>query len=370
MGSVTVRALAVNCGSSSLKYALFDARDGEAHAIERATIERIGTAVPDHAAAVEQMVDALDAKGIAPDVVGHRVVHGGAEHAAPAPIDPGLLASLEALVPFAPLHLPPEIRAIRATLRRWPGLPQVACFDTAFHASLTEVAARYAIPERLHAAGIRKYGFHGLSYESIVSSLGGERLGRAVLAHLGNGCSMAAVRDGRAIDTTMGFTPSAGLVMGTRAGDVDPGMLIYLADQGYDGRALDRVVNHEGGLLAVSGTTADVRDLLARRARDPRAALAIDVFVWSARKWVGAMAAALGGMESLVFTGGIGQHAAPVRSAIADGLAHLGVAIDAAANDAQAAVVSPPGARCTVYVVATDEERVIALHACRAASRS
>jgi acetate kinase len=180
---------------------------------------------------------------------------------------------------------------------------------------------------------------------------------------------MAAVREGRAVDTTMGFTPSAGLVMGTRAGDVDPGLLIYLVEQGYDAAALDRVVNREGGLLGVSETTADVRDLLARRADDPRAAMAIDVFVWSARKWVGAMAAALGGIDRLVFTGGIGERAAPVRAAIADGLGHLGVCLDASLNDAHAPVISLPGARCAVHVVHTDEERIVARHARRLANR-
>jgi acetate kinase len=181
---------------------------------------------------------------------------------------------------------------------------------------------------------------------------------------------MAAVRDGRAVDTTMGFTPSAGLVMGTRAGDVDPGLLIYLVEQGYDGLALDRVVNREGGLLGVSGTTADVRDLLARRAGDPRAALALDVFVWSARKWVGAMAAALGGIDSLVFTGGIGENAAALRADIAAGLGHLGIAVDAARNSAHAPVVSAPGAPCTVHVVHTDEERVVARHARRTVAKT
>jgi acetate kinase len=361
-----LRALSVNCGSSSLKYAVFDVRDEGENEIARGAVERIGTEVADHGVAVARMVAALDAKAIAPDVVGHRVVHGGNEHA-PRRVDAALLASLEALVPFAPLHLPPEIRAIRAAAEHWPGLVQVACFDTAFHASMSEVATRYAIPRRLHVAGLRKYGFHGLSYESIVSSIGAAKLGRAVVAHLGNGCSMAAIRDGKSVDTTMGFTPSAGLVMGTRSGDVDPGILLYLVDQGYDGHALDRVVNREGGLLGVSGTTADVRDLLARRASDPCAALAIDVFVWSARKWVGAMVAALGGLDSLVFTGGIGEHAAPVRAAIAEGLDHLGIAVDAAANEVHAPEIGMAGARCAVYVAHTDEERVVARHARAAA---
>ena len=358
-----VRSLAVNCGSSSLKYAVFDGRGAEEDEVVRGTIDRVGTVVPDHAAAVHAMVDALDARGVVPDVVGHRVVHGGVEHTSPRRVDAGLLASLEALVPFAPLHLPPEILGIRAAAARWPQIAQVACFDTAFHATLAEAASRYAIPERLYEAGLRKYGFHGLSYEYVVAALGASTLGRAVIAHLGNGCSMVAVCDGKSVDTTMGFTPSAGLVMGTRAGDVDPGLLLYLVEQGYDGLALDGVINREGGLLGLSGTTADVRDLLDRRASDPRAERAIDVFVWSARKWVGAMAAALGGIDSLVFTGGIGEHAAPVRAAVSAGLGHLGVEIDASRNETNAPVISASGARCTVHVVRTDEERIVARHA-------
>jgi acetate kinase len=348
-----------------VKYAVFDIDAAEERELERGSVDRIGTAVADHGAAVHLMIEALDAKGLSPEVAGHRVVHGGAEHTGPRRVDAALLASLEALVPFAPLHLPPEIRAIRAMAAHWPKLPQVACFDTAFHATISAVASRYALPERLHAAGIRKYGFHGLSYEYVVEALGAAQLGRAVIAHLGNGCSMAAVRGGKSVDTTMGFTPSAGLVMGTRAGDVDPGILVHLVEQGYDGLALDQVVNREGGLLGVSGSTSDVRDLLSRRGSDTRAALALDVFAWSARKWVGAMTATLGGIDTLVFTGGIGEHAAPVRAAICEGLDHLGVVLDPARNIAATAVISPDGVRPTVHVVRTDEERVVARHAAR-----
>ena len=225
-------------------------------------------------------------------------------------------------------------------------------------------------PTREDGEGLRRYGFHGLSYEYVVAEVGATALGRAVLAHLGNGASMAAVRDGRSVDTTMGFSPSGGLVMGTRLGDVDPGLLVHWLQQGHDAQALDDLVNRRSGLLGVSGTTADVRDLLALRQSDPRAALAIDVFTWSARKWVGALAAALGGLDTLVFTGGIGEHSPVVRAEIARGLEHLGVRLDEARNARSEAIVSADGAACTVRVVKTDEERMVARHTARVASPS
>jgi acetate kinase len=363
-----MRVLAINCGSSSLKYALFEASELDEQPVARGVVERIGEAVRDHAAAVDAVFGELAGKStLPPDVVGHRVVHGGASRSAPALVDDALLSSLRELVPFAPLHLPAEIQAMRAVAERWPGRPQVACFDTAFHSTLSEVAQRYALPDKLHDAGVRRYGFHGLSYEYVVGTIGARDLGRAVLAHLGSGASMAAVRDGRAVDTTMGFTPSGGLVMATRTGDVDPGLLVYLVRQGYDAGALDDLVNNRGGMLALSGSTADVRELLAGRDRDPRAALALDVFAWNARKWIGAMAASLGGMDTLVFTGGIGEHAAPVRAAIAAGLEHLGVRLDDVRNARGDAFVSREGATCRVRVVHTDEERMVARHARRMA---
>jgi len=358
-----VLALALNCGSSSLKYALFDVGPDGERLVARASVDAIGSGVRDHAQAVHAAFDRLSAAGYrAPDAVGHRLVHGGPNRSSPAIVDDALTAELAALVPFAPLHLPAELAAVRAVAERWAGLPQVACFDTSFHRTLSEVAQRYALPESLVDAGVRRYGFHGLSYEFVVASVGARELGRAVLAHLGNGASMAAVRDGVAVDTTMGFTPSGGLVMGTRAGDVDPGLAVFLARGGYDAAALDDLFNRRSGLLALSGSTADVRELLARRDRDARAALALEVFAWSARKWVGAMAAAAGGLDSLVFTGGIGEHAPTVRADIANGLEHLGVRIDPERNARGDAVVSPDGAPCRVRVVQTDEERMIARH--------
>jgi acetate kinase len=360
-----MRTLSINCGSSSLKYAVFDVGT-DAREVARGSVDRIGSAVPDHGAAVRKLLDDLDGKGDPKlDVVGHRIVHGGARYAAPARIDGALLEGLRALTPFAPLHLPAEIAAIEAVAARWPDRPQVACFDTAFHRTLSPVAQRYALPEAEDRDGLRRYGFHGLSYEYVVSEVGASTLGRAVLAHLGNGASMAAVRDGRSVDTTMGFSPTGGLVMGTRTGDLDPGLLVHWLQQGHDAKELDDLVNRRSGLLGVSGTTADVRDLLARRDGDPRARMAIDVFTWSARKWVGAMAATLGGIDTLVFTGGIGEHAAPIRAEIARGLEHLGVRIDDARNARSEAVVSADGAACAVRVVKTDEERMIARQCAR-----
>jgi acetate kinase len=361
-----MRVLSINCGSSSLKHALFDVDEGREREVARGNIERIGQAVPDHAAAVHALLDDLERRGDElPAAIGHRVVHGGDKLGAPARVDDALLGALRGLVPLAPLHLPAEILAIETVAARWPERPQVACFDTAFHRTLSEVARRYALPEEANRQGLRRYGFHGLSYEYVVAAVGADTLGRAVIAHLGNGASMAAVRDGKSVDTTMGFSPTGGLVMGTRLGDVDPGLLVHWleAEKGRDARALDDLVNRRSGLLGISGTTADVRDLTSRRAEDPRAALALDVFAWSARKWIGAMAASIGGLDTLVFTGGIGEHATAMRSAIAQGLEHLGVRLDEARNAASEAVISAPGSACTVRVVKTDEERMVARHA-------
>jgi acetate kinase len=341
------RILALNCGSSSLKYAVFDGDE----VLARATID----GVTDHRGAVLGVLDGLDAPLAA---VGHRLVHGGPDHSAPARVDAALLASLARLVPLSPLHLPAELAAIEAVTQRLGAVPQVVCFDTAFHHTLPLVARRIALPTALFDAGIRRYGFHGLSYASIIGALPAARLGRAVIAHLGSGASMAAIRDGRSVETTMGFSPAGGLVMGTRAGDVDPGLLVYLLDHGHDARRLDHLINHEAGLLALSETTSDMQRLLAQRATDPRAALAVDAFCYHARKAIGALAAVLGGIDTLVFTGGIGEHAAPVRAEICGGLGHLGIVLDDGRNAAGAAIISTGS--CEVRVMRTDEEREIA----------
>jgi len=355
--------LALNCGSSSLKYAVFRGDD----AVARGACDRIGLGgAADHTAAVHAVLDELDRRGVErPRAVGHRIVHGGPDHFEPAPVDAALLAALERAVPFAALHLPAELRAIAAVRARFGDLPQVACFDTGFHRTLPDVARRFALPAALFDRGIRRYGFHGLSYEYVAAALPAAELRRAVLAHLGNGASMVAVRDGRSVDTTMGLTPSGGLVMGTRAGDLDPGLLVYLLDHGYDARGLERLVDREGGLLALSGTTSDMQQLLAVRASDPHAALAVDAFCYHARKSIGAFAAVLGGLDALVFTGGIGEHAAAVRAAICRGLDHLGIELDQDRNAAGDPIVGRGS--CAVRVIHTDEEQVIARHTRRVA---
>jgi acetate kinase len=247
---------------------------------------------------------------------------------------------------------------------RFPALPQAVCFDTAFHRGLPEIARRLALPRALvDAAGIERFGFHGLSYEYVLERLGAAGRGRVVIAHLGNGASMAAVRDGRPVDTTMGLTPAGGFMMGTRTGDLDPGVLLYLMrEKGYDAERLDRLVNKESGLLGVSGASADMKTLLEGRERDEAAALAVAMFCYQARKQVGAFAAALGGLDTLVFTGGIGERAAPVRAEICDGLDHLGVRLDPARNAADADPLGAPGGGCAVRVVPTREDLVIARH--------
>ena len=370
--------LCVNAGSSSLKVALFDMGADETR-VASAAVEAVGAdegrlrvhdargdttetraTFSDVRAALESALDrlALDA----PDAVGHRLVHGGPDHAAPEPIDDRVLAALRRTVSFAPLHLPVQLECIDAVASRFPGVPQVACFDTAFHRTMPPVAQRFPLPRRLFDDGIRRYGFHGLSYEYIVVTVGAAALGRAVIAHLGNGASLAAVRDGRSLDTTMGFTPTGGVMMGTRSGDLDPGILVHLARDGYDAAALERVVDGEAGLLGVSGIASDMKTLLERRARDPHAAEAVELFCYEVRKAIGALAAVLGGIDTLVFTGGIGERGAPVRAEICAGLAHLGIRLDPDENAAHADVVSAPGGACTVRVVPTDEDRMIARH--------
>jgi acetate kinase len=337
---VEVVILAVNCGSSSLKYALF------ADEVVRGSIA-IGGGVPDHAAAVHAMFDKL---GKRPRAVGHRVVHGGPEHWQPARVDGALLAALRRAVPFAPLHLPVELSAIEAVTAHFGDIPQVVCFDTAFHRTLPEVAWRVPLPVE---PSVRRYGFHGLSYEYVAGVVG--IVPRAIFAHLGSGASMVALRDGRAIDTTMGMTPAGGLVMGTRPGDLDPGMLVYLLENGLSIEALAKMIDHDAGLRALGGTS-DMKELVA----NPRASLAVDVFCYQARKWIGALAAALGGVDRLVFTGGIGEHAAPIRARICDGLGHLGIALDDGRNATNAGAIG--SGACDVRVIATDEESVIARH--------
>ncbi len=288
------------------------------------------------------------------------------KHTEPEIVTPELLAELHRISPYDPDHLPGEIELIEAFRQRHPKLPQLACFDTAFHQTMPRVAKLLPIPRRFDAKGIQRYGFHGLSYAYLMEELArlgdpAATQGRVILAHLGNGASLAAVRDGKSIDTSMCFTPTAGLVMSTRSGDLDPGLAPYLArtekmttQQFYD------MVNHQSGLLGVSETSSDMRDLLAKEAADVRAAEAVALFCYQAKKWIGAYAAALGGLDTLVFAGGIGENASPIRSRICDGLNFLGIELDEASNNETAPVISAPGSRVTVRVIRTDEELMIA----------
>ena len=352
--------LCVNSGSSSLKTALFEVDGTTERALGRAE-QPVESG--DYRGALDAALASFDDQGLpVPGAAGHRVVHGGPRFSEPAFVDDGVLTELREIIPFAPLHMPAAISGIEAVGARWD-IPQVACFDTAFHHRMPELAQRLPLPDALWDAGVRRYGFHGLSYEYIVGALGAAELGRAVIAHLGNGASMVAVHDGQSVDTTMGFTPAGGLIMSTRSGDLDPGVPVFLLrEQGYDADRLEQLVDREAGLVALSGSTADMRTLLERRERDPRAALAVGAFCYQARKHVGALAAVLGGLDTLVFTGGIGEKSAAIRRGTCDGLGHLGIELDDEANAGHAAVISAADSDCVVRVEPTDEDLVIARH--------
>ena len=298
--------------------------------------------------------------------VGHRVVHGGPKYSKPQQVTAEMVEELHRFSPFDPEHLPLEIELIEAFRQRHPGLPQVACFDTAFHRTMPRVATLLPIPRRYEAQGVRRYGFHGLSYEFLMAELAhladpAATKGRVILAHLGNGASLAAVRDGKSIDTSMGFTPTAGLVMSSRSGDLDPGLVSYLArTEQMSAAQFQKMVNHESGLLGVSETSSDMRDLLERETQDVRAAEAVALFCYQAKKWIGAFAAALGGLDTLVFAGGIGENAPPVRERICDGLGFLGIELDRERNAKNAPLVSSDTVRVKVRVIRTDEELMIA----------
>jgi acetate kinase len=379
--------LTINCGSSSLKFALFAASAHPSRLLS-GRVERIGMPAsrlimvgadgaqaednsvnaPDHTAAIELLLDILghlvSLANIA--VVGHRVVHGGNRFYHPALVTPSMLEELRSIVPYDPDHLPGEIGAIEAFLRLDSELPQVACFDTAFHHDLPRVAQIIPIPRRYEKVGVRRYGFHGLSYSYLIGELsrlaGPEAVrGRVILAHLGSGSSLAAVRDGHCIDTTMGLTPTSGLVMGSRCGDIDPGLVRFLVrscglsiDQFHD------LVNHESGLLGVSETSADLRDLLTRQDSDVRAAEAVELFCYKAKTGIGALAAALGGLDTLVFSGGIGENSPEVRRRICDGLEFLGVTMDDRRNSSNGPLISAEQGPAVVRVIPTDEESLIA----------
>lgn len=361
----------INAGSSSIKFALFE-QGAALRRLERGSIERIGLADgPDQKAAIAQLLQWVESHGAGSShgrlgAVAHRIVHGGPKYSAPVVLNPAVLTQLKALSPFDPEHLPQELRLAEALAQRYPDLPQVACFDTAFHHDMPRVAQLLALPRRYQAQGLRRYGFHGLSYAYLMQELEREAgkpaaQGRVVLAHLGNGASLAAVRAGKSIDTSMGFTPVAGIPMSTRSGDLDPGIVWYLArTEGLDAQRFNQLVNAESGLLGLSETSPDMRDLLAREATDERARDAVALFCYQVRKWIGAFAAALGGIDTLVFAGGIGEHAAPVRSRVCEGLAFLGIAVDESRNAAHARLISKQGGRVAVRVIPTDEEWMMA----------
>jgi acetate kinase len=368
--------LTLNAGSSSLKYALFAgaarvasgsvgrlAADPAAHEVALSRV-LADLAAHGHVAHVAHVADVAHAAHVAPfAAVGHRVVHGGDRFVAPTRVDDAVVGELRRLAAIDPDHLPAEIAVIEAMRARAPGTPQVACFDTAFHARMPRVSTLLPLPRRLLDAGVRRYGFHGLSYEYLLAQLGDAARGRVVLAHLGAGASLCAVRDGAPIDTTMGFTPTGGIPMATRTGDLDPGVLVHLMRvEGASADAIDDLVNRRAGMLGVSGTNGDMRDLLAREAADPAAADAVALFVHGVRKAVGALAATIDGLDTLVFSAGIGENAPAIRARVCAGLAHLGVALDDARNAAGAPVISADASRCSVRVIRTDEEAVIARH--------
>ena len=298
--------------------------------------------------------------------VGHRVVHGGPNYSEPQQVTAEMVEELHRLSPFDPEHLPLEIELIEAFRQRHPRLPQVACFDTAFHRTMPRVATVLPIPRRYEAQGVRRYGFHGLSYEFLMAELArlgdpAATKGRAILAHLGNGASLAAVRDGKSIDTSMSFTPTAGLVMSSRSGDLDPGLISYLArTEQMSAAKFQKMVNHESGLLGVSETSSDMRDLLDRETKDVRAAEAVALFCYQAKKWIGSFAAALGGVDTLVFAGGIGENAPPVRERICAGLGFLGIELAEERNAKSALLISSDASLVRVRVIRTDEELMIA----------
>jgi acetate kinase len=380
--------LTINTGSSSLKAALY--RLGEKESCELfAEAERIGSShsllrfqnargdtseekrveLPDHDTALRVLLDRLRLGGLDRGLVavGHRIVHGGERYREPRQIAAEVLDYLRALVPADPEHMPQSLAAIEAISRAYPEVPQVACFDTAFHSRMPRVARLYALPRWVAEVGVVRYGFHGLSCEYIMEQLrAADRAsadGRVVIAHLGNGASMTAVRDGVGVDTTMGFTPTGGLVMGTRSGDLDPGVLLHLLlSTGMTPTEIGELVNREAGLLGVSGKSADMRDLLRREAQGSQAAEAVSLFCYQAKKFLGALAAVLGGVDTLVFTGGIGEHAAPVRWRICEGLEFLGIRLSSHRNAAHAPIISFDDNPVTVRVMRTDEDLMIARH--------
>ena len=374
--------LCVNAGSSSLKVAVYRMSEREER-LFAGEVEGVGSEAGrlwlraagghllsdrrgrfrDHREASGALLALLAEHGQpAFAAAGHRIVHGGASFFDPRIVDLGVRSRLQELVPFAPLHLPSQIAMIDVLSQRSPALPQVVCFDTAFHRCMPEVARRLPLPRSLWEQGVMRYGFHGLSYEFVVGRMG-DRLGsRAIIAHLGNGASMVALKDGAPVDTSMGLTPTGGFMMGTRSGDLDPGVVLYLLRLGWTLETLQDVLDRKSGLLGVSALTGDMKTLLEKSDSDPDAAQAVAMFCYHVRKFVGAFAAVLDGLDTLGFTGGIGERAASVRSGLCRGLEHLGIELDDVRNLHDEAVITRDDSSCTVRVVATDEDLMIARH--------
>ncbi len=345
--------LALNSGSSSVKFGLYDVGRLSLTVVAAGEVEGAdtGKAVFDHISEV-----LADAKAPSPTAIGHRVVHGGPQLRRHCRIDADVIRQLEAAIAFAPLHGPASLALVRGAADRYPDLPQVACFDTAFHATLPEVAYTLPISRELRAEGLRRYGFHGLSCESIVCQVENNIPDRLIIAHLGNGASVTAVKAGRSIDTSMGLTPSGGIIMGSRSGDLDPGVLVYLLrKKGFDAKAAEALVDHQSGLLGISGLSSDMRRLHEASASTPDAALAVAMFCISVRKQIAAMIAVLDGIDVLVFTGGIGENDALVRSAICAGLGWAGIMIDAGPNGG--------GTGSRVKILPSREDEQVARHA-------
>jgi acetate kinase len=387
---VAASAIAVvNSGSSSVKFSLFLRRGDSLDLSLRGQFESLfakprfvarnadGDTVAErtwnegarlgHDGALAHLVEFLRGHGEGARLigVGHRVVHGGLEFAEPVPVDETVLAKLDKYVPLAPLHQPHNLAAIRALAARAPELPQVACFDTAFHRSNPELAQMFALPHALHEAGVRRYGFHGLSYEYIASTLPAidekAAAGRTVVLHLGNGASMCALASGRSIASTMGFTAVDGLPMGTRTGSLDPGVVLYLIDErGMDARAVEKLLYQQSGLLGVSGIASDMRTLLA--SDSPRARLAVELFVYRIGRELGSLAAALGGVDAIVFTAGVGENSAEIRARVGAAARWLGVELDDAANGGGGPRISTAASRVAAWAIPTNEELMIARH--------
>lgn len=377
--------LALNAGSSSIRFTLFQEemvrglsgkieRIGLAgsalrfRALPHAALEEEKVAAPDHKTAATHLIEWLDQRvGFgAIQAVGHRIVHGGMNHFEPRVVTPELLAELKRISPFDPEHMPGEIGLMETLRERFPDLRQVACFDTGFHHHLPRVAQLLPIPRRFFEKGIRRYGFHGISYSFLMEEVrrlcGDEAAaGRIILAHLGNGASLAAVHGGKCVDTSMAFTPTAGIPMSTRSGDLDPGLVWFLAQtEQMTAQQFHQMVNRESGLLGISETSSDMRDLVARQSEDERAAEAVAVFCYQVRKWIGSFAAAMGGLDLVVFSGGIGENGPEVRSRICNKLGFLGIEIDSERNLENAPVISREGCKVPVRVIKTDEELMIA----------